>query len=68
MVAQNRTKSEWEKPENQQRLEELIGLFGEYKKVVDQGTGVAYRVPTKDIITKGFRQEDLSQYPVLKDG
>jgi hypothetical protein len=41
----------------------LIAEFGEFKKVVDQTTGTAYRVPTREIIEKGIRWRDLSRYP-----
>lgn len=41
----------------------LIAEFGEFKKVMDVTTGIAYRVPTKDIIEKGLRWYDLNQYP-----
>ena len=45
----------------------LISQFGEFKKVVRQRTGIAYRVPLMDIIEKGIREEDLDQYPVWDD-
>lgn len=37
--------------------------MGQYKKIIDQSTNKAYRVPTKEIIEKGLRQEDLVNYP-----
>jgi len=37
--------------------------FGIYKKVVDIDTGKIHRVPTRDIIEKGLRQQDLRRYP-----
>lgn len=42
----------------------LISEFGEFKKVISETTGIAYRVPTRDIIEKGLREEELDQYPV----
>jgi len=42
----------------------LIAEFGEFKKVVRMSTGIAYRVPTRDIIESGIRDESLDQYPV----
>ncbi|KKL78846.1 hypothetical protein LCGC14_2020730, partial [marine sediment metagenome] len=42
----------------------LIARFGEFKKVVRQSTGVAYKVPTRDIIERGVREQDLDQYPI----
>lgn len=41
----------------------LIAEFGEFKKVVRQSTGLAYRVPTRDIIEPGLREEELDRYP-----
>lgn len=41
----------------------LVVEFGEFKKVIRLSTGVAYKVPTRDIIEKGFRGEELDQYP-----
>ncbi len=57
-------KREWQKPENQEKLERLIEEFGKYKKVIDKESGVSYRVPTHDIITKGIKQQDLDKYEV----
>lgn len=45
----------------------LIADFGEFKKVVRAATGVAYRVPTRDIIEKGLREQDLDQYPLWEE-
>ena len=58
-----RIKGEWEKPENQGKLEQLARKFGEYKKIIDQETGIAYKVPTIDILTKGLNYKDLPNYP-----
>lgn len=41
--------------------------FGKVKKVVDQTTGVQYKVPTSDIIERGLAWEDLTKYPVWND-
>ncbi len=41
--------------------------FGESKKVIDQESGISYRVPTRDIIEKGLTQKDLSKYPIWSD-
>ncbi len=60
----DRIQKEWEKTENQKKLEELIRIYGPFKRVVDQETGVSYKIPTRDIITKGLTYEDLKQYPV----
>jgi len=45
----------------------LIAEFGEFKKVVDQTTGTAYRVPTRDIIEKGIKWRDLNRYPLWEE-
>lgn len=42
----------------------LVDQFGEFKKVVRTSTGVVYKVPTRDIIEKGIREQDLDRYPV----
>jgi hypothetical protein len=62
-----RMQREWEKPENQAELERLLKIYGEYKRVVDQKTGITFKVPTRDIITKGISYEDLPKYPRLED-
>jgi hypothetical protein len=41
--------------------------FGVNKKVVDEDTGIAYRVPVRDIIEKGLKWEDLNRYPIWDD-
>jgi len=42
----------------------LIMQFGEFKRVVRQSTGVAYKVPTRDIIENGLKEADLDRYPL----
>jgi len=37
--------------------------FGVYKKVVDAVSGIIYRVPIRDIIELGLKQQDLKNYP-----
>lgn len=41
--------------------------FGPYKKVIDQTTDTAYKIPTRDIIEKGLTWEDLVKYPLWDD-
>lgn len=41
--------------------------FGEFKKVVDKETGIAYRVPTKFILERGLKYKDLKQFPEWKE-
>ncbi len=48
-------------------IKRLIARFGEYKKVVRMTTGVAYKVPTRDIIEKGIKEKELDQYPAWED-
>ena len=48
---------------HEEMVSRLTAEFGEFKKVVDQTTGTAYRVPTRDIIEKGIKWRYLSRYP-----
>ncbi len=41
--------------------------FGPYKKVIDQTTDKAYKIPTRDIIEIGLTWEDLAKYPLWDD-
>lgn len=41
--------------------------FGTFKKVVDETTDRAYKVPTRDIIEKGLTWADLVKYPAWED-
>lgn len=52
---------------HEELVKRLIAEFGEYKKIVRQSTGVAYRVPTRDIIERGLKEEELEQYPVWEE-
>jgi hypothetical protein len=47
-------------------VKEMEKQFGVFKKVVDEGTGKAYRVPTRDFIERGLTYEDLrmGKYPL----
>lgn len=42
----------------------MIQEHGLFKKVIDQTTNIAYKVPTRTIIEEGLKQEDLENYPV----
>ena len=56
------------KPEcHEKMVKEMEQKFGEFKKVTDQPTGIAYRVPSRDIIEKGLNQKDLHKYPKWVD-
>lgn len=48
-------------------VNQLVAQVGEFKKVVRQSTGIAYRVPTRDIIEGGLREQDLDRYPRWED-
>ena len=37
--------------------------FGTHKKIVRLGTGEAFKVPLRDIITKGVKEQELDKYP-----
>lgn len=41
----------------------MLEEHGTYKKVIDQDSGLAYKIPTRLIIEKGLRQQDLMNYP-----
>ena len=41
----------------------MLEEYGTYKKVIDQASGLAYKIPTRLIIEKGLRQQDLMNYP-----
>lgn len=50
-------------PCHDELVERLIAQFGEFKKVVRMTTGEAFKVPTRDIIEGGVREQDLDLYP-----
>lgn len=52
---------------HEELVKRLIADLGEFKKVVRQSTGVAYKVPTKDIIERGLKEENLDQYPLWEE-
>lgn len=47
-------------------IQKLELQFGTYKKVLDMDTGVTFKVPVRDIIEKGLKQQDLKNYPEWK--
>lgn len=49
-------------------VDRLEREFGIYKKVVDIETGKAHKVPTRDIIERGIRHQDLKSYPEWRVG
>jgi len=44
-------------------VDNLEREFGRYKKVTDMTTGISYRIPTREIIERGLRQQNLRRYP-----
>jgi len=44
-------------------IDALVKQFGEFKRVVDPRTGKAYRVPTRYILERGLKYEDLPKFP-----
>jgi len=49
---------------HQELVRRLISKFDEFQKVVRRSTGIAYKVPTIDIIEKGVREQELDRYPL----
>jgi len=41
----------------------LVKKYGEFKKIVRNSTGEAFKVPTRDILEKGINEQDLDRYP-----
>lgn len=52
---------------HQELARRLVAEFGEFKKVVRKTTGVAYKVPTRDIIEHGIKEPELDRYPLWED-
>ena len=52
---------------HEELVRHLIVEFGEFKKVVRASTGIAYRVPTGDIIESELREQDLDRYPLWEE-
>lgn len=43
-------------------VDALVREFGEFKKIFDLETGVAYRVPTREVLERGLWCRDLKKY------
>jgi hypothetical protein len=41
----------------------MVSIYGEFKKIIRASTGEAFKVPTRDIIERGVREQELDQYP-----
>jgi hypothetical protein len=55
------------KPCHDELVDRLVAQFGEFRKVVRMRTGEAFKVPTRDIIEKGIREQYLDRYPRWED-
>jgi len=52
---------------HEELVKQLVAEFGEFKKVVRMTTGVAYKVPTRDIIEHGVKEQELDRYPLWEE-
>jgi len=52
---------------HEELVRRLVADSGEFKKVVRLSTGVAYKVPTMDIIEKGLKEGEVDQYPIWEE-
>ena len=52
---------------HQELARRLVAQFGTFRKVVRATTGVAYKVPMRDIIEPGVREQDLDRYPLWEE-
>ncbi len=50
-------------PCHEKLVELLESKFGKFKKIVRMTTGEAFKVPTRDIIEKGIKEQELDKYP-----
>jgi len=48
---------------HEELVSRIIAKYGEFKIVARMSTGEAFKVPTRDIIEKGVREQDLDVYP-----
>jgi len=48
---------------HEKMVEALVEEFGEFKKIVDAETGVAYKVPTREVLDRGLWLDGLKKYP-----
>jgi len=52
---------------HEELLNRLVAKHGQFKTVLRSSTGEAFKVPTRDIIEKGIREQDLDRYPRWED-
>jgi hypothetical protein len=56
------------KPECHEKLvQKIIAEYGEFKKVTRMSTGQTFKVPVRDIIEKGIREQELDKYPIWEE-
>jgi hypothetical protein len=48
-------------------VEKMLTEFGDYKKITDGNSGISYKVPSRLIIEKGIKQDQLKDFPVWID-
>lgn len=52
---------------HEELVRRLAAQFGEFKKVIRESTGIAYRVPIRDIIEPGVKEQELDRYPICEE-
>ena len=56
------------KPECHEALvQKMIAQFGEFKKITRMTTGQTFKVPIRDIIERGVREQELDRYPLWEE-
>ena len=48
-------------------VDKMIASFGQFKKVTRMTTGQTFKVPIRDIIERGVREQDLDKYPLWEE-
>lgn len=48
-------------------VQRMIKQYGEFKRVVRMTTGQVFKVPIRDIIERGVREQDLDRYPAWEE-
>lgn len=52
---------------HEELVRRVISQFGQFKKVIRQSTGIAYKVPTRDILEKGIKEAEMDQYSLWEE-
>jgi len=58
-----RIKKQWDTIIGRMLLDRMEKKFGKYKRIGRVLTGKFYKVPLRDILTKGVKEIDLQKYP-----